>query len=356
MTKKLAVLLAAAAASFACTVHKTEAPDLSGPSTLALSLQMSATPDSITQDGGSQSSIKVTAIGPNGQSVSGLPVRLNIEVNGVPVDFGTLSARTIVTGSDGTASAVYTAPTQARGGNTPLCGQAIGTCVTIVAIPTGTDFQTANGQSVTIRLVPPGVILPPADTPTARFKISPETPSVGQPVLFDATSSCGGSAENETTCRPSSNTIERFDWDFGDGTTGTGATATHTYATARSYAVTLTVTNDRGLAASTTRTIELGASSPPSASFVFSPNDPAPGDVVIFTDTSRAVAGRTNVRLDWNFGDPDKPSGGTASGSTVQNTYQREGSFVVTLTVTDDLGQRSVATQSVNVKRKTTTP
>jgi PKD repeat protein len=350
MTKKLAVMLAAAVVSVACTVHKTEAPDLAGPSTFALSLQMSATPDSITQDGGSQSSIRITAIGPNGQPVSGLTLRLNMEVNGTLADFGTLSARTIVTGSDGSASTIYTAPPHAGGVNTPTCGQAPGTCVTIVATPTGTSFETVNAQSVTVRLVPPGVILPPADTPTARFNIAPATPSVGQPVLFDGTPSCPGPAATESTCRASSNTISRFDWDFGDGTTGTGATVTHTYSTARSYAVTLTVTNDRDLAASTTKTVDLGASTPPSASFVFSPNDPKPDDLVIFTDTSKPGPGRAIVRVDWNFGDPGKPSGGVASGATVQNTYGREGTFVVTQTVTDDLGQRSVATQSITVK------
>jgi PKD repeat protein len=352
MTKRLAVMLAAALASVACTVHKTEAPDLAGPSTFALSLQMSATPDSITQDGGSQSSIKVTAIGPNGQAVSGLTLRLNMVVNGVLADFGTLSARTIVTGSDGSASTVYTAPPQAGGVNTSSCGQAPGTCVTIVATPTGTDFDTANAQSVTIRLVPPGVILPPADTPTARFNVAPATPSVGTPVLFDATSSCPGSAENENTCRSSSNTITRFDWDFGDGTSGSGATVTHSYSTARSYAVTLTVTNDRGLAASTTKTVNLGASTPPSASFVFSPTDPQPGDTVIFTETSAPVPGRTNVRFDWNFGDPKAPDN-VASGNSVSHRYAEAGSFVVTLTVIDDLGQRSVSTQAVAVKTKT---
>ncbi len=358
MTKKMLVMLAAALAGVACTVHKTEAPDLAGPSTFALSLQMSATPDSITQDGGSQSSIKVVAIGANGQAVSGLTVRMNIEVNGIATDFGTLSARTIVTGSDGSASTVYTAPPQSRSVNTPVCGSVPGTCVSIVATPTGTDFQAVNPQAVTIRLVPPGVILPPADTPTARFKISPSSLSVGQPVLFDASSSCPGAAQDDTTCRSSSNTITSYDWDFGDGTTGSGATVTHSYTTPRSYAVTLTVTNDRGLAASTTNTVNLGAATPPSASFVFSPGDPEPGNTVIFTETSTPVPGRTNVKFEWNFGDPNSCSASgcpenVASGHSVSHRYPLAGSFVATLTVTDDLGQRSVATQAVTVKATT---
>jgi len=347
--QSIAAVVCASLAFAACTVKRTEQPPLTGPSEFALSLSMSATPDAISYDGGSQSSIRIAARGPDGRGIASLTMRVDMVVNGVAQDFGTLSARTIVTGSDGVASVIYTAPRKPAGGNTGTCNGLPGTCVTIVATPSGSNFEAANPQLVTIRLVPPGVILPPADTPTARFNVSPDPPSVGQPVLFDGTPSCPGSAANENTCQPSSNTISRFDWDFGDGTTGSGASVSHSYSTARSYAVTLTVTNDRGVAASTTRTVELAPSTPPSASFVFSPTDPAPGNLVIFTETSRPVPGRTNVRFDWNFGDPSSPAN-VASGSTVSHPYPNPGSFVVTLTVTDDLGQRSVATQAVTVK------
>src|SRR5439155_13567277 len=97
-------------ATAGCTIHSTDAPPLTGPSELALTLRVTATPDSIAQDGGSQSSVKVTAIGPDGKPVSGLPIRLDMVVGGVPQDFGALSARTLVTGNDGTATTVFTAP------------------------------------------------------------------------------------------------------------------------------------------------------------------------------------------------------------------------------------------------------
>jgi PKD domain-containing protein len=341
----------AAAMLAACTVHKTEAPPLGGPSELALSLSMTATPDSISLDGGSQSAVKIVARGPDGRPVASLPLRVDMTVNDVPQDFGTLSARSVVTGGDGSATVMYTAPRQSQGANPGTCNSLPGTCVTIVATPTGSNFQTANPQIVEIRLVPPGVILPPADTPTAIFKFSPDAPAVSDQVLFDGTASCAGAADQSGNCLSTRNVISRFDWDFGDGTTGSGPTATHSYSAARPYAVTLTVTNDRGVAASKTVTVPVSQPAGPSASFVFSPNSPQPDDVVIFTDTSKPVPGRNNVRFDWNFGDPDKPSGGTASGNTVTNSYHREGTFVVTLTVTDDLGQKSVATQSVTVSK-----
>src|SRR5881628_1915553 len=105
----LSTFVATLAFAGGCTVHQTEAPPLTGPSEFALALHLTVTPDSISQDGGSQSSITIQAIGPTGQPVSALPVRLDMLVGNVAQDFGTLSARTIVTGSDGKASAVFTA-------------------------------------------------------------------------------------------------------------------------------------------------------------------------------------------------------------------------------------------------------
>src|SRR5258708_963418 len=104
------VLLALALAAVACTVHQQGTPSLTGPSEFALSVSVTALPDTINQDGGSQSSIRVTAHGPQGQPLAGQTLRIDILVNGSQVDFGTLSARTIVTGSDRTGVAGYTAP------------------------------------------------------------------------------------------------------------------------------------------------------------------------------------------------------------------------------------------------------
>ena len=53
---------------------------------------LNAIPDSINQDGGSQSSIKILAIGPGGNGLAGVPLRVDMAVGGVAQDFGTLSA------------------------------------------------------------------------------------------------------------------------------------------------------------------------------------------------------------------------------------------------------------------------
>src|SRR6266536_4753411 len=177
---RLTAITTVAAAFAGCVVHQTEAPALTGPSGLAMSLTLTATPDSISQNGGDQSFIRIIAVGPNGQPIAGLPLRLQTEQNGVLADFGTLSARNVVTASDGTASVVFTAPVAPPAGSTigtcqptPAAVTLAGNCVTIVATPTGSNFSTETPQSVTIRLVPPGIIVPPVKVPKATFTITP---------------------------------------------------------------------------------------------------------------------------------------------------------------------------------------
>src|SRR5438128_2010309 len=180
VTGLLSTLVATLALCAACTVHKTEVPLPTGPSEFAHALRITATPDAISQDGASQSSITLTALGPNGEPVSGVAIRVDIMVGGVLQDFGRLSARTVVTGSDGRATVVYTAPPAP-----PANLGGSGTRVTIVATPIGTNFDASQTQSVDIRLMPVGVILPPAETPTARFSFSPTSPVALLHVLFD---------------------------------------------------------------------------------------------------------------------------------------------------------------------------
>src|SRR5579864_3819831 len=143
----------AAAVTFAgCGVHQTQAPPLAGPSSFAYATTVTAVPDTVTQDGGSQAKINVTMNGPDGRPVAAQAFRVDMAINNVVQDFGTLSARTIVTGNDGVASVIYTAPPAPVGGTTPMCPNLNlpGTCVQIVATPTGppavSDSQTANTQ------------------------------------------------------------------------------------------------------------------------------------------------------------------------------------------------------------------
>ncbi|HEX4347621.1 MAG TPA: PKD domain-containing protein, partial [Vicinamibacterales bacterium] len=265
------VLAAALLAAGACGVHSTNTPSLTGPSGFALSVGITASPDSISQDGGSQSSLRVTARDANGAAIVGETFRLDVLVNGSQIDFGTLSARTLVTGSDGTASAIYTAPPASPSGAiTASCGTIAtgaalaGQCVSILATPisgpgTSNDFSAAQSQSVQIRLMPVGLIVPTVQA-TPQFTVTPASPAANTPAVFDATSSCAGQLNSSGACPAGSGSVVSYQWSFGDGAAGTGAVVTHTYSTAQAYSVTLTITTDTGGTAQKTTSINVGGS------------------------------------------------------------------------------------------------
>jgi PKD repeat protein len=334
---RCAAVAVAILATAGCTVHNTEAPSVGGPSTFAMSFTMNAIPDSISQDGGSQAAIKVTMIGPDGKPLSAVPLRVDMNVNGVPQDFGTLSARTIVTDSNGVASLVYTAPPSPSNGVFGTCGSLPGTCVSIVATPTGTNFQTAVSQSVQIRLVPPGIILPPAGTPAPCFTISPGTPTTATANIaeqFTAGTLVSG------VCQAATSDITTFAWSFGDGSSASGRVVSHVFAVANTFNVTLTETNDRGVSASTTVTVAVGVGVLPSAQFTFSPAAPGVNETVFFNaSTSTPGPGHSIVSYRWTFGD-----GATGSGVTVSHAYATAGTYTVQLTVTDEAGQSVTST------------
>ena len=330
-----------------CTVKSTQAPPLSGPSGLALTLNVNAVPDAINQDGGSQSSVRVTAIGPDGKGIPALPLRLDMAIGGVAQDYGTLSARSVVTNSDGVAIAVYTAPPSPSNGVFGTCSGVPGNCVTIVATATSTNFVTANPEQVTIRLVPTGVILPPAGAPTAAFTITPTPVNFNIPSIFDASASVQGAGATA---------IVSYAWAFGDGSSGTGKTVSHTYTQSTSpgntYNVTLTVTNDRGLGSSTTQAVSVDASPAPTGDWVFSPSTPSAGETVFFNASDvKPAAGHQIVQYSWNFGD-----GTTASGAQTTHVFTAAATYQVVLTVTDDANQRSTPTHGVTINSGNPTP
>ena len=343
-TLTLGLILAACCTAAACAVDQAGQPPLTGPAELATSLSVTATPDTINQDGASRSTVIIAAHGASGQAMSGLSVRVDMAVGGVAQDFGTLSARNLVAGPDGRVSVIYTAPPAPP----PAVAGKINV-VSIVASPVSNNAQgvlAAGGSSADIRLTPIGVILPPADAPTPAFVVSPTPVNLNVEARFDASRSCPGAANANGACVSSSGqSIVSYDWDFGDGDTGGGQTQTHTYRHLGSFTVRLTVTNDRSISASTTQVISVGASAGPTAAFVFSPTAPIVGDHIQFNAAqSTATVGHGLTDYSWVFGD-----GTTGTGSLPTHTYTAAGSYAVTLTVTDDTGQHAVAQQTVTV-------
>ena len=72
---------------------------------------------------------------------------------------------------------------------------------------------------------------------------------------------------------------------------------------------------------------------------------PAVGQTIFFNaEASRAAAGRRIVSYDWDFG-----TGRTASGVTTSKSYSTPGTYTVTLTVTDDAGEKATTANTVTI-------
>lgn len=242
-----AMLLVAATLTAACTIKEQTPPPFTGPSEFGLSLRMQALPDTLTI-GGSPSTIVLTARNADGSAAPNVQLRLDIviTVNGRQVvqDFGTLSTKMLVTGSDGRASAVYTPPPLPPPGFSIITN-----LVTIVASLVGTNQQVSllRAQTVDIRLVLPSTNNP--NSPIAFFTFSPTKPKVGEKVIFNATGSYPV---------PPATAIATYTWDWGDGgqlRTQTNPFEDNEYLAAGTYFATLTVTDNLSQKGSTTQAI-----------------------------------------------------------------------------------------------------
>jgi PKD repeat protein len=330
--------LGACLASAGCTMKNQEAPPLMGPSEFATSITITVSPDVLTQDGASQSLVTITARDENGNPLRNLSLRAETFVNGQRVDFGSLSARNLVTDANGRATLVFTAPASPSGP-----GVDFGTTVQIVVTPVGTDFANSMPRLATIRLVPPGIVVP-ADGLRPDFTFDPESPADHQDVFFESTSTA-----------PANNPIASHTWDFGDGGTGSGPQVTHAYSVPGLYNVTLTITDFVGRSAQTSKRITVIAGTRPTASFTFSPTEPVPstaGPLVNFNGSaSTAADGNRIVRYSWDFGDgTPRVTSGSPQTSHRYPGNNVEGTYTVTLIVTDDDGRTGLASQEVPVK------
>jgi len=329
--RKLLVFVTLIALPFAanCAVHQDAAPSPSGPAEAALSLKMSASPDSLFQDGNQLSRIAVSAFDSAGHAIAA-----NVRLSVSPFNFGTLSAGTITTRADANNPVVVTyIPPAANTGS--------GRTVTIQAAVIGSDASGASSNQVSVFVNPSAAIASTA--PTASFAITPALVTTGHAATFDGSGSCGGQLVGGACT--STSALTNFTWNFGDNTTAVGSIVGHTYVANGNFTVTLTVTNDQGRQATMSQLVSVSTVAVPTADFVFSPNTIHIGDVVNFNAAaSKAASGHNIVRYDWNFGDGTTT---TTTSPTATNKYATTNTFKATLTITDDVGQ--TATKEVDV-------
>ena len=170
--------------------------------------------------------------------------------------------------------------------------------------------------------------------PTASFTVSPTVVGVGERVNVDASASQAAAGGDRF--------IFGYAWTWGDGGSSEGVRASHTYNRAGQYTVTLTVTDNTGRTGTGTQAVTVGQGQQPVANFTFSPTGPRINQNVAFDATvSTAPPGRSVVSHEWNFGDNSPVLVGVEPRPS--HSYGSAGTYVVTLTVIDSSGTRSVA-------------
>jgi len=140
--------------------------------------------------------------------------------------------------------------------------------------------------------------------------------------------------------------ITKWEWDFGDGSSGSGESVSHTYTAAGTFPVVLRVTDDDKATDTASKTITVLPAEPPgpTASFTASPtsgNSPLP---VSFDASGSSYEGGTISSYEWNFGD-----GKTGYSRTMSHTYFSVGNFTVTLTVRASDGKTGTASVQITV-------
>jgi len=215
------------------------------------------------------------------------------------------------------------------------------------------DEGLSDSQQIAI------VVTNPA--PVAQATVTNPAPQPGREVVFDASASydLGGGS------------IVTYHWDFDDGTVGNGEIVTHSYIEGGYYSVTLTLTDDQGATATCRVGMNVqpgssncggdsggscgGGSSTPYAVIMGKPScGGTEVNVPVHFDASASRAGEEASRITgyyWDLGD-----GTVSTEAVVTHTYTAvQRSVVVTLTVTNDLGETSSAYASFAVKAAAST-
>jgi len=166
--------------------------------------------------------------------------------------------------------------------------------------------------------------------PTANFTWYPKNATDVQPTQFtDQSTDIDG-------------TIVNWTWDFGDGNISYEQNPTHTYTDNDTYNVTLTVIDDDGASDTITKQITV-SNVAPVPDFNWTPEIPTTSDNVQFNDHSIDFDG-TIISWHWGFGD-----GNTSTEQNPQHKYADNGSYTVTLTITDNDGAISTISKQITV-------
>ena len=325
-----AAVVMLAAAGIGCELAQQGAPPLSGPSEFGLSVTLLATPDRLTQDGVSTSTITAMVRNAEGQPAAAVPIQWTVTASDGRT-FVEPSAPASVTDANGAATVQVTAPPAPSSIPTsPLR-------LMVSATPYSTDSSNAVARIVQLTLIPPAGTLPQNNNPVASFTMTPTTAMIQRTITVDASQTTDEGLICGDSCT--------YAWDFADGGTAAGRVATHAFGAAGTYNVRLTVTDPRGGVHVTSSPITITAPAAPVALITVSPTSGTAAVARNFDGSASTVgAGATISSYSWNFGD-----GTSAEGAAAAKTFAAAGTYVVRLTITDSLGRTATTTLNVTV-------
>jgi PKD repeat protein len=134
--------------------------------------------------------------------------------------------------------------------------------------------------------------------------------------------------------------IVSWQWDFGNGDTSTAQEPEYTYAQAGNYHVSLTITGKSGCQLTTAKPVIVKAG----AMVDFSVRNACLGNETAFSDLTTFPGGTGFVSRIWDFGD-----GETSMLANPVYRYTQEGTYVVTLTVQNNIGCAVTRTKTISI-------
>jgi len=182
---------------------------------------------------------------------------------------------------------------------------------------------------------PPPASVSIVATVTADFSANVTEVLVNQSITFTANPT-GGSGSY------------LYAWDFGDTGISTMANPTHSYASPGNYTVALTVTDTADGSNTNTKTNYISVYAALMAGASASVTEAAVGQTVTFSSAT-TTGGKvgSGYSCEWDFKD-----GGTSTVASPTHSYSTSGTYIVSLEVTDGLGNTSSTTVTVTVYKR----
>ena len=223
-----------------CTTHEVSVPALDGPSEQGMQISLKVSKDVLVSDGRDFAVVTATVRGPNGRLAANQDVFFAIaDETGHFADIGVIvgsngpgTGATVRTNAQGVAQVIYEAPARTDATTNQS--------VLVMARLVSNDANGTAYHSVRIELR------------SAEPRLFPANPTNKLPICSFLTEPAVGPFKVNTvigfhsTSSDPDGTIIRYEWNFGDGTTGVDPDLPKIYRTPGSYTVTHSVIDNNG--------------------------------------------------------------------------------------------------------------